>query len=58
MNEEREIGLECDNPFLVNLCGTFRDSRKLYMFMEPVMGGELFSYVERKRVADRGIPER
>mmetsp|Transcript_26503 Transcript_26503/g.57621 ORF Transcript_26503/g.57621 Transcript_26503/m.57621 type:complete len:1296 (-) Transcript_26503:240-4127(-) len=58
VNEEREIGLECDTPFMVNLCGTFRDSKFLYMFMEPVMGGELFSYVERKRLSNRGIPEK
>jgi len=57
VNAERDIGMECDSPFMVNLYGTFRDSRYLYMFMEPVIGGELFSFVENHSTGNRGIDE-
>jgi serine/threonine protein kinase len=35
-----------------------RDSRYLYMFMEPVIGGELFSFVENHHAGNRGIDEK
>lgn len=35
-----------------------RDSRYLYMFMEPVIGGELFSFVENHSTGNRGIDEK
>jgi serine/threonine protein kinase len=54
---ERDIGYKCDSPFLVNLCGTFKDATYLYMFMEPVLGGEVFTYVERNRIKGQGITE-
>ena len=37
---------ECDSPFLVRLVGTATDDTTLYMMMEVVMGGELFSYLQ------------
>ena len=37
---------ECDSPFLVRLEGTAADDTTLYMMMEAVMGGELFSYLQ------------
>lgn len=38
--------MECRNPFLVQLHGTSQDDSTLYMMMEGVMGGELFSYLQ------------
>ena len=37
---------ECESPFLVNLIGTNQDDQTLYMLMEAVMGGELFTYLQ------------
>ncbi|KAJ3077530.1 camp-dependent protein kinase catalytic subunit, partial [Quaeritorhiza haematococci] len=36
-----------DMPFLVHMLGTFQDSQNLYIIMEYVSGGELFSYLRR-----------
>jgi len=45
--EERNIGMMLDHPFLVCLKGTFQDPKFLYMFQQPVLGGELYAYLER-----------
>jgi serine/threonine protein kinase len=36
------------HPFVVNLIGHFQDERKLYMVIEYVHGGELFSHLRRE----------
>jgi len=36
------------HPFVVNLLGHFQDDRRLYMALEYVQGGELFSYLRRE----------
>lgn len=36
------------HPFVVNLLGHFQDERRLYMVLEYVQGGELFSYLRRE----------
>ena len=36
------------HPFIVNLLGHFQDERKLYMVLEYVHGGELFSHLRRE----------
>jgi len=46
---ERSILCHVQHPFLVNLWGTFQDDANLYMVMDYVQGGELFSLM-RKRV--------
>jgi CRP-like cAMP-binding protein len=42
---EKKIMVELHHPFLVNLVGTFKDSKRLFMAMEYIIGGELFSYM-------------
>ena len=37
--------MQCNHPFILRLYQTFRDARKLYMLLEFVQGGELFSVV-------------
>ncbi|KAI9593253.1 kinase-like domain-containing protein [Syncephalis fuscata] len=47
INSEKDI-LSCvRHPFIVNLFATFQDSTNLYMLMEYVIGGELFSHLRR-----------
>lgn len=36
---------EVDNPFLMHLVKTFRDARRVYFLIEPLLGGELFSHL-------------
>lgn len=45
--QERDVMKDCDSPYLVRLVATFQDARMLYMCMETVMGGELFSLLSR-----------
>ena len=49
-NSEREMLERVRHPFLVNLWGTFKDSKNLYMVMDFVSGGELFSLLRKSQV--------
>ncbi|ORZ11435.1 kinase-like domain-containing protein [Absidia repens] len=46
-NNEKHILEAVAHPFLVNLWGTFQDDSNLYMVMDYVAGGELFSVLRR-----------
>jgi protein kinase A len=46
-NDERKMLGEVKHPFLITLWGTFQDPRNLYMVMDFVEGGELFSLLRR-----------
>jgi serine/threonine protein kinase len=57
-NNEQRV-LECvQHPFIVNLWGYFQDSANLYMLMDFVPGGELFTLLRRSRVSLRNAPGR
>jgi serine/threonine protein kinase len=49
-NNEREMLEAVQHPFIVNLWGTFQDSSNLYMVMDFVAGGELFTLLRRSNV--------
>ena len=49
-NDERRMLGEVKHPFLVTLWGTFQDSKNLYMVMDFVEGGELFSLLRKSGV--------
>jgi len=51
---EKNIMSSIDHPFVVNLVNTFQDDEHLYMLIELVQGGELFSVIHTE-VRD-GIP--
>ena len=46
---------EMDHPFVLKLFGTFQDRDQLYMLLEIVMGGELWSLLYSKNVLRRTI---
>jgi protein kinase A len=49
-NDERRMLAEVKHPFLITLWGTFQDSKNLYMVMDFVEGGELFSLLRKSQV--------
>lgn len=53
-NSEREMLVRVRHPFLVNLWGTFHDVNNLYMVMDFVAGGELFSLLRKSQVSGVG----
>jgi len=40
---EKNVMIQCKHPFILRLFQTFKDPKKLYMLLEFVQGGELFS---------------
>jgi protein kinase A len=55
-NDERRMLQEVKHPFLITLWGTFQDSKNLYMVMDFVEGGELFSLLRKSQVRDSFFP--
>ena len=47
---ERNILVMIDHAFIVNMIASFQDDKNLYMVMEFVPGGELFTYLRRVQV--------
>ncbi|KAF9162565.1 hypothetical protein BGX20_001681 [Mortierella sp. AD010] len=47
INSEKQILAQVHFPFIVNLFTTFQDDRNLYMLLEYVIGGELFSHLRK-----------
>lgn len=48
-NSERAMLSRVQHPFIVNLWGTFQDSVNLYMIMDFVPGGELFTLLRKSQ---------
>ena len=51
-NDERRMLQRVKHPFLITLWGTFQDPKNLYMVMDFVEGGELFSLLRKSQVSD------
>ncbi|KAJ1299778.1 hypothetical protein OPQ81_011994 [Rhizoctonia solani] len=49
-NSERAVLATVRHPFIVNLWGTFQDVNNLFMVMDFVPGGELFTLLRKSRV--------
>ncbi|ORY04817.1 Pkinase-domain-containing protein [Basidiobolus meristosporus CBS 931.73] len=47
INSEKQILSQIHFPFIVNLFCSFQDDNNLYMLLEYVIGGELFSHLRR-----------
>jgi protein kinase A len=54
-NEMHMLGA-VQHPFIINLWGTFQDSANLYMVMDFVPGGELFTLLRRSNVSRFSLP--
>lgn len=52
-NDERRMLQRVKHPFLITLWGTFQDSKNLYMVMDFIEGGELFSLLRKSAVCVR-----
>ncbi|KAJ8099323.1 kinase-like domain-containing protein [Lipomyces tetrasporus] len=48
-NDERRMLKLVDHPFLIRIWGTFQDSHSLFMVMDYIEGGELFSLLRRSQ---------
>ena len=46
---EKNIVIECNHPFILKLYRTFMDDNQLYMLLELVQGGELWSLLYEKK---------
>lgn len=49
-NNEMQVLEQVQHPFIINLWGTFQDAANLYMVMDFVPGGELFTLLRRSNV--------
>ena len=49
-NDERRMLAKVKHPFLITLWGTYSDPKNLYMVMDFVEGGELFSLLRKSQV--------
>ncbi|KAK6358289.1 camp-dependent protein kinase catalytic subunit [Orbilia blumenaviensis] len=48
-NDERRMLQRVKHPFLITLWGTFQDAKNLYMVMDFIEGGELFSLLRKSQ---------
>merc|ERR1712117_17145 len=46
---EKNVMEKMNNPFLVNLRGTFKDKYRVYFLLDVCLGGELFTILRRRR---------
>eukprot|EP00811_Abedinium_folium_P036156 NODE_8891_length_1462_cov_5.088390.p1 GENE.NODE_8891_length_1462_cov_5.088390~~NODE_8891_length_1462_cov_5.088390.p1 ORF type:complete len:360 (-),score=112.00 NODE_8891_length_1462_cov_5.088390:382-1308(-) len=49
INNEKRLMSQIDYPFIVNMLGFAKDDRFVYIIMECVAGGELFTHLRRAR---------
>ena len=54
-NSEQGILLSISHPFIINLWGTFQDATNLYMIMDFVHGGELFTLLRKAQGGVRRV---
>ena len=48
VKREKQVMAECDCVFMVKLVASFKDATCIYMLLEAVMGGELFTYLQAR----------
>ncbi|KAI0001038.1 kinase-like domain-containing protein [Russula vinacea] len=55
-NNEQQMLLAVQHPFIINLWGSFQDATNLYMVMDFVPGGELFTLLRRSNSSYIALP--
>eukprot|EP01041_Mallomonas_annulata_P005441 gene5441-10920_t len=53
--QEKHVMAESDHPFILKLYSTFKDERYIYMLLEVIPGGELFSVIHTRK--GDGVPD-
>jgi len=53
--QEKNVMIQSNHPFILRLYTTFKDTTKLYMLLEFVQGGELFSHLRKEEKFDPDI---
>ncbi|OUT22421.1 hypothetical protein CAS74_002148 [Pichia kudriavzevii] len=49
-NDERKILSICKHPFITRMWGTFQDCKSIFLIMDYIEGGELFSLLRKSKV--------
>lgn len=49
-NDERKILALCRHPFITRMWGTFQDSKNIFMVMDYIEGGELFTLLRKSKI--------
>lgn len=49
-NDERRILSVCRHPFITRMWGTFQDCKSIFIIMDYIEGGELFSLLRKSKV--------
>merc|ERR1719458_873433 len=49
INNEKRLMAQIDHPFIVCMIGYSKDDRYIYIVMECIKGGELFTHLRRAR---------
>jgi len=52
---EKRVMAQMNHPFLVKLHATYKDKNRLFLLLQPVMGGELFSVLREKTLFDEDV---
>jgi len=52
VENEKQMMLTCNHPFVLRLVGTFEDAKNWHMVLELVQGGDLFGLLDREEKLD------
>ena len=56
VQNERDLMVEADHPFILRLVKTFQNDRQVFMLLEVCLGGELFTLLHCQNRGSTGLP--